>query len=337
MRVAAICVAFAGTLSLTNAARAADVRVAESSCGQVPWTSSAWIDLLRAELAADGIAVRAASDANATEAPRVSVDPSQCAATATSATLTFSAGTVRKTREVRLADAEPIARPRVLAIAMAELVRSALSTASGESERKPAAELDVRIHLEPARALTTSAPVPETRATTSTAVVVAAEARTFPEGGTALFGGRAGLLVPLAESVALVADGGVLRGSAHDPLGDIHATVVTLGAALLGTGHAGSVLLGVGPRFEGGIAWLAGDAAAASTAVSTKTTGLVLVAMTAMASFAIRPSWSGVVALDAGTSLYGFHGRADDRNGLELIGPMLATRIGFAWSPSAPR
>jgi hypothetical protein len=350
VRAAAICVAFAATLSLTQGARAQgasaprtrDVRIGESTCGEVPWTSSAWIDLLRAELAADGIVVRGANgatDANATEAPRVSVTPSPCAGTATSATLTFSAGSVRRTREVRLGDAEPIARPRVLAIAMAELVRSALSASSSESDRDrdraPAAEVDVRIHLE--QPLIMGAPIPEARSS-SAAVFVAAEARTFPAGGTALFGGRAGLLVPLGDSVALVADGGVLRGSAHDALGDIDATVVTLGAALLGTGHVGSVMLGVGPRFEGGLAWLSGDAAAATTAASTKTTGLVLVAMTAMASFQIRPSWSGVIALDAGTSLYGFHGRADERNGLELIGPMLAMRIGFARSAGgAPR
>lgn len=328
-------------MSLTHAAAAEgprDVRVAESTCGEVPWTSAAWIALLRAELAADDVAVRGPGDPNPTEAPKVFVDPSTCAATATTATLTLATGSLRKTREVHLADTDAIARPRVLAIAMAELVRSTLSAASVDgADRKPRVELDVRIHLEPSPAIAREGSSPSsTRAGASTSVFAATEVRTFPEGSTGLFGGRLGLLVPLVESVALVADAGVLGGTAHDSLGDIGATVVTFGAALLGTARAASVVVGVGPRIEGGVAWLGGEAGAATTSATTETTGLLTIAMSAAASVQLRRSWSGMVAVDAGTTLYGFHGLADDRHVLELVGPMLAMRIGFAWSPSAP-
>jgi len=350
VRATAVLVAFAAALMVPNGTRAQnasrplsgaatpprDVRVRESSCNEVPWTSAGWMDLLRAELAGDGVTVRAASEATVTDAPTVSVDPVRCGGNATSATLTFSAGKVWSTREIRLDDADPIARPRALAIAMADMVRSALSNVAADGESRSLGALDVRIHIEAPRPALPTARRLDEPPSARTAIFAAVETRTFPEGSTALLGGRAGLLVPLLDSVALAADAGLLGGSAHDPLGDIDATVVTAGAAILGTGRAGSVMLGVGPRVEVGVAWLDGHAAATTTAEATERTGLLLVAASAAASFQIRRSWSGLMALDVGTSVYGFSGRADGRHALELMGPMLAVRVGFAWSPGAP-
>jgi hypothetical protein len=148
-----------------------------------------------------------------------------------------------------------------------------------------------------------------------------------------MFGARAGAHVPVGSWMEWVVDAGVLFGSAHDTLGDIDGTVATLGTGLLGVGGTSGLLLGVGPRVEGGVGWFRGHATAPGATGSSATTPLLLLALSAEASFRVSgPVW-GWIGLDAGTSLYGFKGLADSRHVSDFAGPMVSARIGVLWTP----
>jgi hypothetical protein len=311
-------------------AGAGEVVVLPSTCSALPGSADAWVALLRVELAADRIEVRSAeAAAPSSAAPRVAMEAVPCEGSAVSATLTFSSGAVQRTRTVALGNTEPVARPRVLAMAMAELVRSGIGAAKVPAAAVPA-QLDVRVRLEiapPARAEPPATPATEPAA----AFFLAGETRAFVQGAGGLFGARAGAQVALAPWLAWVADAGVSASSAHDPLGDVDGTIATLGAGLLGTGGAGDVRLGVGPRVEAGIGAFQGHATAPLATASRATTALALFALSSAASFPIRGRLSGWLGLDAGTSLYGFSGRADARHVSDFVGPMVSARIGLLW------
>jgi hypothetical protein len=306
-----------------------EVLVLPSTCGALPVAGGAWVDLLRVELAADRVQVRSNDGAAPPPAaPRVALETSPCDGSPATATLTYSAGEVRRSRTVGLADIEPVARPRVLAMAMAELVRSGMA-ASVSAPPVAHADLDVRVRFEAAP------PVPaESRGPAlSLGWFAAAETRAFPQAAGGMFGARTGSHVPLTSWIEWVADAGVLFGSAHDALGDIDGTAATLGTGLLGVGGTSGLLLGVGPRVEAGVGWFRGHATAPGATASRATSPLALVALSAEASFRVRgPLW-GWLALDAGTSLYGFDGLADNRHVSDFGGPMVSARIGVLWAP----
>jgi hypothetical protein len=223
---------------------------------------------------------------------------------------------------------------------MADLVRSALpvvKTAAPVAPVAPAApaapaELEVRVLLEPL-------PAPERQpphAPVAFLWFASAETRAFFQAPGSLFGARAGVHVALTPWLAWTGDTGILASSAHDALGDIDGTVATAGAGLLGTGGAAGVLFGVGPRLEAGIGWFRGRATAPGVSSSRATAPLAFFAITGLASFPIRSSLSGLIALDAGTTLYGFSALADDRHASDFAGAMLSARIGIALGGPAP-
>jgi hypothetical protein len=305
-----------------------EIVVRPSTCGDLPVGAGAWVDLLRVELAADHVEVRAVGgDSPPPGAPQVAIEPSACAGSPTNATLTYSAGELRRSRTVSLVDIEPVARPRVLAMAMAELVRSGM-VAAAASPSVGRAELDVHVQL--------VAPPPpriDTRdAAPSLGWFGAAETRAFVQAAGGVFGARAGAHVPLGSWIEWVADAGVLFGSAHDALGDIDGTVATAGTALLGVGGTSGLLLGVGPRAEAGLGWFRGHATVRGATSSSATAPLALIALSAEASFRVSPPLWGWLGLDVGTSLYGFNGLADNRQVSDFSGPMVSVRIGVLWT-----
>ena len=124
----AIVVVSVGQVSVALAdAPSERISVSPSTCGDLPWASDAWADLLRVELAADGTrtVVVPAGEPTPPDAPRVRLEPDACNASARSATLTLETGTQRIERAVDLTQVEPRSRARVLALAAAELVHTA--------------------------------------------------------------------------------------------------------------------------------------------------------------------------------------------------------------------
>ena len=315
-------------------ANAQGVVVQPLTCGELPWSVSAWLELLRVELAADGIEVRSA-DANLTShSPVVAVLPAECEQTGTTATLTFISGDMRLTRDLDLADVEPIARPRVVAIALAELIRSGV-VAHAPAPTAPSLpiRLDLHIQLEAPKKPPPIAPKPPARAS-PLSLFVGAETRLFARGNAGLLGARGGTQVQLIQQAALVIDGCGLAGSARDPLGEIRETAATLGVSLLGTGGTHGASFGIGPRVEAGLGWFRGHASGPLIRASSTNSPLVFVSLSATASFPIWSPFSGFMGFDAGTSLYGFSARADEREVSNLGGPTLSVRVGLLWSPA---
>ena len=336
---AAICAAaFSGVLATggmataqePSPAGAQDVLVQATTCGELPWSVNAWLELLRVELASDGIGVRSAGSSPPSESAVVAVEPASCDQAAKTAALTFVSGNVRLSRRLDLADVEPIARPRVVAIALADLIRSGIAAQAPTPPAAPTEPPHTDLHIQREATPPKKPPAPAP----SLALLAAGETKRFARSNNGLFGARAGAqLQPLREA-ALLIDAGALVGSARDPLGSISETVATLGVSLLGTGRTHAVSFGVGPRVEAGLGWFRGHADGPQAGASSATSPLVLFAVSATASFPIQAPLSGFMSLDAGTSIYGFSARADQRVVSDLGGPMLSVRIGFLWDLS---
>ncbi len=307
------------------------IGVRASSCSDVPWSRDAWVSLLRVELTADRIDITTLAEASNAEM-EVAIDALPCGADAETAVLTFTFGGTSRERNVRLADVDLVARARVLAIAMAELIRSSLAAAKAKAPpplpAPPPADVAVPVRPE----FTANAPA-RARMGSHFALALSGEARAFARVSPVLFGARIGAQGPLASWCALSVDGGALFGVTHDALGDVDERLVSVGVNLMGKGGSESVEFGVGPRLELGVAWFHGSARDPSTIASSASSPVVLFALTSFVSFAIKGAMSGLVAIDAGTSLFGYGARADDRQVAALDGPLLSLRIGLAWSP----
>ena len=329
-------------IAIATRARAAEPRASSSvtahpsGCGALPWSRDAWIDLLRVELAADGIRV-AFSSAPPTPgaAPEVTVDPASCDAAADRATLVFSSGDARRVRVVALSDVPLAARARVLAIAMAQLVREGMALETLPPALPPppkpdtALTIDVHVRVDP------PPPAPHSRDPKAPSIVVfgVGEARTFASTSTGLFGGRAGMRVAIVPLLAFELDAGALVGVKSDLLGRVEETLPSAGASVLAMGGDARVAFGVGPRIEAGYAIFRGRSAAASIAESTAHAPVVFFALTAEVTAHIASSLHAFAALDAGTTLLSYGARADDREVAAFDGALLSLRLGFAWSP----
>ncbi|MEO7034982.1 MAG: hypothetical protein ABI548_13820 [Polyangiaceae bacterium] len=318
-------------------ASAQAILVQPVTCGELPWSVNAWLELLRVELSADGIEVRSA-DANLTsESPVVAVEPTKCDQTEGTATLTFVSGDIRLTRNLDLADVEPIARPRVVAIALADLIRSGV-VAQAPPPAAPSSpiRLDVHIQLEapvaPPPLVLKPLVLKPLAPASSLALFAAAETSLFARDNAGLLGARGGVPIQPIREAALVIDANALAGSARDPLGEIRETVATLGVSLLGTGGTHGASFGVGPRLEAGVGWFRGHATGPLVRASSTSSPLVFLSLSAIASFPIWAPFSGFMGFDIGTSLYGFSARADQHEVSNLGGPTLSVRTGFLWN-----
>jgi len=316
------------------------IAVRAPACREVPWSDEAWVAIVRVELAADGIVVVLAAPSPDTD-PSIALDPVTCAASADSATLTFTFGDAQRSRAVTLSDVEPKARARVLAIAAADLVRTALTTTRADLRATPSTpastppplhlDIDVRVHIEPPRL--PARREPESPPSPSFDLSLAAEARSFPQGHAGLFGARGGVRLSPFRGSSLTVDGGELVGQARDSLGEVDENLASLGVSLVALGGTAGTAFGVGPRIEGGIAWFRGHAFDPSTIASRVSAPVVFLAVTGFASFRIAGPWSGLIELDAGTSVAHYNARADDRDVASFAGALLSLRTGLLWTP----
>jgi hypothetical protein len=312
-----------------GAANSNEVAVSPSPCDATPWAAGAWFDVLSAELAGDGIRVRLVDPEQPPQPRQVSVEPTRCDGAETSATLSFSSTAGRRTRAIDLSDAAPVARPRVLAIALADFIRSsvtALAVAPVAVVEPPAAV--VAAHEE----LRREPPVVVSSRTRAVAVDVAGVTRGFSRGPNALFGPELGLAIAVAGPVVARVDGDVLFGAASDPLGEVHATIATFGASVYVTRAGKAVELGIGARGDVGFGVFRGAAVSPAIIESSTSRPLAFVALSGVASLRVSDRLRGVLEVDAGTSVYGFAATADQRRVLEVAGPMASLRLGLAWS-----
>ena len=251
----------------------ATVLLVPPSCATaVPFAGDAFVSILTTELRADGVerlTVGGAASGDGASLAVIVLRAEPCDATARDVEVTIEdhATSKKVERRVQLGDASEAARPRALALAVAELLRATwleLATIDAPPPQVPVPE-PVRAAI--GRTAVRSLPsTPDLRASSPPPperdVSIAVAGRFYPAASAALVGGRAAGAMPLAfaPSVAARIDFGALVGSANDPLGDINLGLATIGLALLVTSpRAAPVSIAVGPRVELGIGWASGN------------------------------------------------------------------------------
>ena len=293
--------------------------VTTGSCSSPPWSARAWSELLAVELAADRIAVALAERAPGGDAPVVDVEPAGCDAATTAAALTCTSGGVRRTRQLDLADVAPVARPRVIAIAVADAVRTCAPVSAAPG-------VDVAVPV--------SQPV---RSPPPGPIVLGAlgEGRVYTANAgntTGVYGPRAFVDVPLLAYVVARADIGVLFATASDPLGTISGTLASLGICARGAMRVGGFQLGLGLRGELGYGWFRGGAGAPTVMATRASSSLAYLGASAVASTHLSGDLGAELDLDLGNTVRGFAADADARQVFDVEGVVLALRLGLTWS-----
>ncbi|AKF05485.1 hypothetical protein [Sandaracinus amylolyticus] len=236
-------------------------------CADAPIETDALIARLEVELHDDGIeevrlAGRGAPISRApTEEVRVvqlALERCEIGAAAFAVSVEDLAGNVLVAQRIDVSGTAESARLRALALALAELLRSAPSAAPEPIEEAPQDDAPIVQHapIEPAPPVAPAEP--ETRAA-STAVAAAFVVRAFPSGGIAPLGGRLSVDVAALAPLVVRIDAEVVAGVALDPLGEIDVGLATAGIALAWAGALGrDVLLTLGGRVAAGVAWAEG-------------------------------------------------------------------------------
>jgi hypothetical protein len=161
----------------------------------------------------------------------------------------------------------------------------------------------------------------------------AAETRVYPRGATAFFGGRAGVLGPLARWLAWRVDAGAAFGGGKDTLGDVTGGYATGGVGVVALGGARSIAFGAGPRFDLGAAWFSGHASSAQASGASGSGFIASLGADALLFARIARSWQLFFEAEGGVAVKTLAATADDRTVLELGGAFVALRIGAALSP----
>ena len=230
--VAALAVSSAPALAAAPATDVLVVRVASPACATVP-AFNAFLDTLRVELAAHGprcCAVEAQGAPPVPGAATLALEPCNPTLGETHVSLDNPAhgGTVE--REISLPDVPATARPRALALAVAELLRSA-----GQVTQPPVVAAATNESTRPVVRGTAGSHV-------TAAVSAGAELRLYPKLHTTLWGGRLALSL-LGDRWQGELDLDAAAGDRQVNLGTVH--VLALGGGLA-----------VGPRFDLGPAAL---------------------------------------------------------------------------------
>jgi hypothetical protein len=300
-------------------------------CTVESFSTASFLDSLRVELAGRGPWCCALGDANdwppAEAAVRVEVDLVPCAAGADRVRVSvFEPANSRSVeREISLADVAQTARPRALALAVAELIHSLGQGVSDETARSAMAAAAVPETGPPEVARPTGA------ASAAFSIHVEAEARMFPAHDTTMWGGR----------VRLATHWRVLHADL-DFGGDFGSKQVALGNLILRSAGAG---LSLGPRFatrvaiidlglRGGLgwAWIRGETALASVRAMAgsnliSSAGLRL-SFEAPAKPRLRPS----ITLEGGGFIRGLNGEVNGQTVTGITGYYLLAALGLAVS-----
>jgi hypothetical protein len=252
----------------------------------------------------------------------------------------------RSTREWLLADVQPEARPRALAMAAVTLLEAAWSQAA----RRPTGELPedvvqalrrrLRADVQPPPAPpTVAAPLAiETRdRQITTSIVTNALVRTFPARGTALLGVELGADPALSKRIRLTLRteallGGQELSDQRGVIANMHLYWLTAGAGLEWA-SATDPELAIGPYARAGYA-IADTEAERSTFTGKTKSGLVtVVGVTASLRAALADSLDAAVGLDLGYVPNGVVFLADLSRTAGMADVTLAAHVGVSWGP----
>ena len=270
------------------------------------------------ELRADGVDRIVVSGENPTAEPRVSLDdasaviaiaPQPCNSDAREIEITIADLATRKTvqRKVAMSDLDRPARPRAIALAIAELLRaswaelgvppvlpvpSAVALPLKRSERAPPAKSPPFTNHE--------VPVLELGTTM--------EGRFFPAYATTLLGVKAAASVSLARDFPLRArvDLSALFGTSYDPLGTISTRLLCGGAGLVVAKSWGPLGVELGPQLELGDGWLSGNATSANVLTRSGSAPVLTLALELGIHVLLWEKFFAIADVDLGGALVSF-------------------------------
>jgi hypothetical protein len=318
----------------------ARVELVLPACAPGPFDGDAFVRLLTIELRAEGVTrvdVVAAGTTGAKDPAlaRVTLAASPCSESATQVDVTVDDAATNKTvlRTMALGDVAAGARPRALALAVAELVRAswaelALPNAPPPPPLVPArVQRIARLHAAPAP----TPPEPSAGRPPPLALGAALAARFFPSYATATLGPRVALSAALGASPLRVRiDANALFGTAYDPLGSLPLGLVSGGGALLLGHRSGPLDVEIGPHLEVGYGWVTGHAS--TPGVATTSGGSVIVDLSAALDlrFELGAGFWATLDIDVGSVLESLDALADGRRAAGFDGPVAGVALGIA-------
>ncbi|HEX7498970.1 MAG TPA: hypothetical protein VF524_01565 [Polyangia bacterium] len=226
-------------------------------------------------------------------------------------------------REISLADVVPSARPRALALVVAELIRSL--------ERRPR-EAPPEAIAAPVQASISTPPSAGGALARALAVVVEGEARVYPTRDTLMWGGRV-RFTSSRRSFHADLDCGADFARAGSDLGDVLLRSTTVGLGVGPRLETSVAIIDVGLHAELGWAWIRGEPRAADVRTGTgsdliSSLGL-RVSLAVPARLRLRPS----LTLESGAVLRGVKGQANGRPVAGMTGYYLLAGLGVGGTP----
>ena len=245
---------------------------------------------------------------------RLSVIVADCEGRQT--TLRLESADLRRTevRELDTTNIDPTTRPRVIALATAELLRV---TRVFDAVPAPA------IVPPPPPA----PPVPERF------LEVSGQLRVFATTSTALAGPHVELTLPTTRWSEVAIGAGVGFGGGEVPLGSVHLGLAALRLApRLVSRPSARWALAVGPSAEVGAGWASGSALAPGTVAGSGTASVFSLGLGAMARAEVAPRLWLTAGLEGAGALVGFRAVANGRTAVGALGLQLGTTVGVALS-----
>lgn len=226
-------------------------------------------------------------------------------------------------RDVSLADVALSARPRALALAVAELIR-ALAQPAPPEPRSPEPRSPQATTEEAA------SPVSAPRGA-ATSIHLEGELRALPTRDTTMWGGRVRLSAPWRSFHADL-DVGVGFASAHDGLGDVFLRTASMGFGIGPRWAIPVAMVDLGLRAEAGWAWIHGEPgwAGVRTGAGSEWTACAGLrgAIQVPAATSLRPS----LGVEGGFVLHGVKGESNNQPVMGMTGYYLLAALGLAVS-----
>jgi hypothetical protein len=290
-----------------------------------------FLDCLRVELAGRGLDCCTLADPDGVTPPtiasvqvRIEIDPCTADADRLQVSARETAGPRMAERQVSLADVPETARPRALALAVAELIRS---LGQALPDKAPEA-IPV-----PAQGSVTSSAAPPSAGTRPTrlSMHVEAEVRGLPTRDTTLWGGRARLTAHRRRFHADVDLGGnYARAPAQ--LGDVLVHSASVGIAFGPRFANRTAVLDLGLRAELGWAWIHGETALADVRTGAGSGLISSVGIRASLEVPAQMKVCPHLSLETGTVVRGVNGEVSGEPVAGMTGYYLLAALGIAVS-----
>jgi hypothetical protein len=288
-----------------------------------------FLDYLRVELSGRGLVCCTVADltsgATAAASVRVSIEIVPCSSDGEGVQLSARdlANSRGADRRVSLSDIAPAARPRALALVVAELIRSLGQPAPDDAAPRVA----VSTEGSPPKVAELERPRPS-----RVSINLEGEARLLPSRDTTMWGGRVRLVAPwrwLHADLDLGAD----YASAQVDLGEVLLRSATVGVTVGPRFPAQVAIIDLGLRAELGWAWIRGETGLADVRAQSGSDLVSSMGLRASLEIPARMTVRPSLALEGGYVLHGVKGEADAQAVVGMTGYYLLATLGIAVSP----